>query len=241
MNEFDSATTVGQLVAEQPGRGRVFERYAIDYCCGGKQTLTQACAATGVDLQTIAGELEAADRAVEARPEGNLTQVPVPALVEHIESIHHGYLKRELPRLAMLVEKIATVHGGRHPELLEVRRIFLTVKNELDTHLMKEERVLFPMCRQLAEVDGSLNFHCGSVQNPIRMMEFEHDGHGEQLRRLRELTHGFEVPADGCNTYRVTMDGLREFEADMHTHIHKENNILFPRVLELSRRPPATH
>jgi regulator of cell morphogenesis and NO signaling len=229
MSHFDSTTTVGQLVTERPDRGRIFERYRIDYCCGGKKSLRDACAATGADLEAVVDALEAHDRTYGATGAIDWSRAPTLELVDHIEAVHHGFLKQELPRVAFLVDKVADVHGGRHPELVEVRRVFHDLKLEMETHMMKEEQVLFPMIRQLAR-GAADSFHCGSIRNPIRQMELEHDDAGAALSRLRTLTGDYQPPADACGSYRVMLEGLRGIEEDLHLHVHKENNILFPKV-----------
>jgi regulator of cell morphogenesis and NO signaling len=202
----------------------------IDYCCGGKKTLEAACAVKSLDLPVVVRELEAVD-AAGANTETDWTQAPLSQLADHIVATHHDYLRRELPRLEFLTDKVARAHGERHPELHQVRDIFAEFKAELDSHMVKEEHILFPMCRKLDTATEMPSFHCGSIANPIRVMESEHDSAGDALAALRELTHDFTPPADACNTYRVMLDSLRMLEADMHQHVHKENNILFPRAV----------
>jgi regulator of cell morphogenesis and NO signaling len=154
-------------------------------------------------------------------------------LVDHLEATHHRYLHGELPRLAALARKVEGVHGDRHPELRRVASTFTELHADLEPHLMKEERVLFPMIRELAGATTAPSFHCGSVDNPIRMMLLEHDRAGELLLELRDLTNGYQPPADGCASYQALYRGLEELEADTHLHVHKENNVLFPAVLAL--------
>jgi regulator of cell morphogenesis and NO signaling len=230
-----ATATVGQLVAERPARARVFERFGIDYCCGGKKPLTQACHEKGVDVNAVMQELSQADARPSAE-ERDWSKASLTELADHIEATHHQYLKAELPRLASLTQKVASVHGQRHPELIEVFQIFAEFKQELDAHLMKEEQILFPMIRQLEASAEPVQFHCGSIQNPIRVMVMEHDSAGDALQRMRELTQDYAVPADACNTYRAMLDALTQLEADMHQHVHKENNILFPRAVEAEVR-----
>lgn len=230
MSILDTQATVGQLVAERPGRSRVFERFDIDYCCGGKKPLEQVCREKGLDLETVASALAAQDAKGIDRDAIDWTTAPLGALADHIVAVHHEYLRQELPRLAGLVAKIADVHGKGHPELLEVRAVFNGLKEELEAHTDKEEQVLFPMIKQLETASEQPQFHCGSVNNPIRVMELEHDDAGAALERLRALTGDYEPPAEACNTYRATLAGLAELEANMHQHVHKENNILFPRA-----------
>src|SRR5262249_36156390 len=149
-------------------------------------------------------------------------------LVDHIVTSHHGYLREALPRLDMLIEKVVGAHAGQHPELLQLRGVFRSFQRELETHMFKEEHILFPMCRELERAGAHPRFHCGSSQNPVRVMTMEHDDAGNALAAMRQLTHDFTAPEDACITYRAMLDGLAELEQDMHRHVHLENNILFP-------------
>ncbi|MCE9591293.1 MAG: iron-sulfur cluster repair di-iron protein [Planctomycetes bacterium] len=230
MTTIDINTTVGDLVTQKPSRSRVFEDLGIDYCCGGKKPLAEVCKAKGLDPQTVLKVMLAGERTgAVGEAATDWSAAPLAALADHIEATHHAYLKRELPRLGGLVEKVARVHGGNHAELPEVARVFAALASEMTDHMAKEERVLFPMIRKLESSATRPSFHCGSIANPIRMMEMEHDSAGNALARLRELTRGYAAPSDACNTYRAMLDGLATLEADMHQHVHKENNILFPR------------
>lgn len=161
------------------------------------------------------------------------------ALVDHLEATHHRYLWNELPRLSELIDKIVGVHGGRHPELADVVGTFAQVRADLEPHLLKEERVLFPMIRELTTSPSSPSFHCGTLRNPISVMLSEHDAVGDLLARLRRLTNGYTPPADGCASYVACFTGLAELEADTHLHIHKENNLLFPMVVEMEAERAA--
>lgn len=246
MVEITSRATVGQLVAERPSRARVFEELGIDYCCGGKLPLEDACAERGLDVQNVVATLREADRQSEGSyDEAAWTDAPLGELIANIVDTHHAYLRRELPRLAGLTAKVHAAHGKRHPELAEVRRIFESLRAELDAHMMKEEQILFPLIRRMDSSPSLEAAHCGSVRNPIRVMEHEHDSAGAALAQMRRLTNDFTPPADGCNTYRATLDSLAQLESDLHAHIHKENNILFPRAIELeatlARTAPAPH
>jgi regulator of cell morphogenesis and NO signaling len=207
----------------------------VDYCCGGKKTLAEACHQRGIDPQAFLTQLE--DYATtETAPEVNLAALSLTELADHIERIHHAYLHTELPRLEKMVTKVAAVHGEKEPRLMQIKDIFLALSAELATHLMKEEQMLFPMIRQLEASDTLPTFHCGTIANPVRRMEFEHDEAGEALRELRQLTDDYTPPAWACNTYRALLDALATFEQDMHQHIHKENNVLFPRAMEMERQ-----
>lgn len=229
MTYLNLDVTVGELVAERAGRSRIFEELGIDYCCGGRKPLEQACAELGLDLQQVLQQLEESDR--EPVPdERDWTQAKMTELADHIEQTHHVYLRNELPRLTELTGKVGRVHGENHPELVEVNSVFLGLRAELESHMQKEEQILFPIIRELESADAARGFHCGSVNNPIRVMEHEHDNAGRALSRLRELTGGYQVPGDACGTYRAMLDALEHLEKDLHLHIHKENNILFPRA-----------
>lgn len=223
--------TIGELVRENPARSRVFERFSIDYCCGGKVPLHEACRARGLDPQRVEAEL--ARVSVEQAMPDDPASMGLGHLADHIEASHHAYLREELPRLDTLTEKVARVHGDAEPRLNEIRRVFVACRQELEAHMLKEERVLFPMIRELERADGPVTFHCGSLANPIRMMEHEHDQAGDAMSRFKELTDGYAPPDWACNTYRAMVDGLAALEQDMHQHVHKENNVLFPRALEV--------
>jgi regulator of cell morphogenesis and NO signaling len=219
----------------------VFQRHGIDFCCRGRRPLAAAAAEHGVDFDELRGELEAA----LAAPPGDSrdwTAAPVAELVGHIVDGYHAKLRRELPRIGELAAKAASVHGPRHPELVAVDETFRSLAAELEQHMVKEERILFPYLVSLeagAAPAGGSPF--GSVRAPIGMMEHEHDDAGRALDRLRELTGAYTAPDDACNTWRGLVHGLSELEEDLHRHIHLENNILFPRgeALEAERLAPG--
>ncbi len=222
---------VGHLVADRPERSRVFERYEIDYCCSGKRSLEDACRDRGLDPAAVLAELQTVD--ADATQEGVIpADMTMTELADHIEATHHVYLREELPRLQGLVDKVMTAHGKRYPWLEGVQSTYRDLVAELNPHMLKEEQILFPMIRELDSATVAPSLHCGSVSNPIGVMEHEHANAGAALRRLRELTSGFEVPEGGCDSFRAMVDGLRQLEADTHAHIHKENNVLFVRAAE---------
>ncbi len=233
MTEITPSMSVGQLVAERPSRARVFEQFGIDYCCGGRAALGDVCAKQGLDAQGVVAALGEADAALPASDETDWTRATLRELIANILDKHHAYLRRELPRLAKITAKVHTVHGERHPKLAEVRQLFDALHDELAAHLLKEEEILFPMIRSMEASQTVAASHCGSVQNPIRVMEYEHDSAGAAIAQMRTLTDDFTPPADGCESYRAMLDGFAELEADLHQHIHKENNILFPRATEM--------
>ena len=224
-------STIGQLVAERPARARVFQSFEIDFCCGGGKTVAEACKAKGINPKIVLDMIGIVDEKPSAE-ERDWTKATMTELCDDIESTHHDYLKRELPRLEFMARKVADRHGSHTPHLVELRDVFLGVKAELESHMQKEEQVLFPICRQMDTAKAAFPVHCGTVQNPIRVMIQEHDDAGGALERIRALTGGYVPPAEACNTYRAYFDGLAEFERDMHRHVHKENSVLFPKAVE---------
>jgi regulator of cell morphogenesis and NO signaling len=233
MLTLDPNLTVGDLVRQSPTRARVFEQLNIDYCCGGKVSLARACEKRGIDTGEVLKQLEVNDAINSAEDLVDADAMSLIELAEHIEETHHAYLREELPRLEFMTEKVSRVHGDKEPRLLRVREAFVALKAELEPHMMKEERVLFPIIRELEASASRPEFHCGSVANPIRQMEHEHDQAGDALAIIREATDDFLPPEWACNTYRAMLDSLEKLEADMHQHVHKENNVLFPKAIEL--------
>lgn len=233
MSTLNEQSPVGRWVAERPETSRLFEELQIDYCCGGDRPLEQACREQSLDPVQIVARLEqvAAPATDETTPDW--TTAPLSDLCDHIESTHHRFLKTELPRLDELIVKVLEAHGPAHPELNGVQQVFGRLRDELEPHMMKEERILFPAIRQLEQSVAAPQFPFGSVANPIRMMEHEHDVAGNALRDLRQLTGDYALPDDACNAYRNLLDGLAGLETDLHRHIHKENSILFPRAIEM--------
>jgi regulator of cell morphogenesis and NO signaling len=230
---FDVHTSVGQIVVEKPRLSQVFDRLGIDYCCRGSTSLSQACDAGGLDVADVLREITAfIDKPVQESPL-DPARLTSSALADHIVNQHHAFLRSILPALAAQLDKVVSVHAEHHPELRDVREVFLALKDELELHMMKEEKVLFPLIKELESATTLPSIHCGSVNNPIRVMVMEHADAGEALTRLRDLTGAFTVPDDACSTYRAVLRGLAELEADLHQHIHKENNILFPRAVAM--------
>ena len=225
---IDPQTTLGELITSHPDLARELERRSFDYCCGGARTLAEVSAELGLDAATVAAELAA----VATAPPAPWADLDAAALADHVESTHHAYLHEEMPRIAALAAKVRSVHGDNHAELAQVEATFTAFRSELDPHMAKEERVLFPLIRQLAAGEAP-PMPGGSIQVPISALIVEHDQAGELLERLRELTSGYAVPADGCASYAALYAALAEMEHDTHTHVHKENNRLFPMVVEL--------
>jgi regulator of cell morphogenesis and NO signaling len=232
--------TVREIALNQPSSIRVFEQFGIDYCCGGRKPLAIACTEQDLEIGAVLAALASA--ASEPSPElTDWNKSSLESLAAHIVSQHHEYVKRELPRLDTLAKKVVAAHGPNHSELTGIQSALQALDQELTQHLMKEEQMLFPYIAQLerALATGSAKPHgCfGTVANPIAMMMQEHDGAGELLAEIRQLSGNFTVPQDACPTYRAFYDGLREFEQDLHQHIHLENNILFPRAITMESSP----
>jgi regulator of cell morphogenesis and NO signaling len=228
--------TVREIALEQPTSIRVFEKFGIDYCCGGRKPLAEACAASNLEVDAVIAALEAAAQGPAAIGQ-DWKQAPLETLIAHIVAIHHAYVTAELPRLAMLAEKVVRRHGDTQVELPLIQIKLKQLDEELTQHLAKEEVVLFPYVTKLERAikDGGAKPHgCfGTVANPIAMMTSEHDAAGGLMADIRQLSNNFTTPLGACPTYHAFYDGLREFEQDLHQHIHLENNILFPRAIQL--------
>jgi regulator of cell morphogenesis and NO signaling len=230
----ETSKSVRELVMENPAAARVFERLGIDYCCGGNKSLEDACRAARVAVEDVTSAL---GENLLAPVDRDWQKTPLAELVQHIIDTHHAYTREEIKRLGPLIIKVISSHGANHPELLRVQSAFRELASELTTHMMKEEQILFPY---LVEMEAAVRSKrplppamFGTVQNPVRMMMMEHDSAGEELRELKKVTSGYAAPADGCITYETLYRALAAFEADLHQHIHLENNILFPRAVQL--------
>jgi regulator of cell morphogenesis and NO signaling len=227
--------TVRELALEVPGATRVFEKLKIDYCCGGGRNIAEACASVGVRLDELSRLLEEAGAAGDdAR---DLSTGPLSDLIRHILDTHHVYTREESARIQSLLDKVCSKHGGNHPELEEVRALFLKLDADLQPHLLKEEQILFPYILRLEAARGAGGMPpfapFGTVNNPVRMMMFEHDTAGDLLREIRAAASDFRAPEDACMSFRALYRALEDFEKDLHQHIHLENNVLFPRAVEL--------
>ena len=231
--------TLADLAATSLSAVRILEQHGLDYCCGGRQSFEEACQTKGLKPESIMREIDESDVATVAGRDW-LT-APLDELVKHIVTTHHEYLKLDLPVLGNRMEKVASVHGARDPEVLpRMAEVFSALRAEMEMHMRKEETILFPFIEQYgrAEVQGrpipSVPF--GSIANPIAMMEREHGSAGDALGEIRRLTNDFELPPYACSTVRALYQGLQVLESDLHIHIHLENNILFPRAIALETR-----
>ena len=234
MNAIYVHQTVGEIMARNPSLADVFESMGIDYCCGGTKSLIETCREKELEPRAVLARLRESDRGeAQSKSTADVSEMTVTDLVDHIEDTHHAYLRKELPRLAELARQVASRHGEKDPRLHRVQQTIGEMSVELWQHMQKEEQCLFPMIRQLQLGAQAPWVYCGTIANPIRQMEFEHDDAGAALSRLRELTDGFSPPTWACNTYRVLLNALAYFERDMHAHMHKENNVLFPNALRM--------
>lgn len=225
---IDLSMPVGQLVREFPQASRVFDRLGIDYCCGGKRSLNEACQLEKHNPQDVVAQLQTAIADHDICEDDDFPYLSMTEMCDEIEATHHEYLKAELPRLATLLTKVRQAHGTRYAWLADLEVAYQRLFQELVPHMFKEENILFPAIRQLEQRDPKPFFPFGSINNPIHMMEHEHREAGDALEQIREATSDFAIPNDACNTFRALLHGLRELESDLHRHIHKENNILFP-------------
>ena len=235
---YSANQTVGSIAAASPASLRVFERTGIDYCCGGKQSLQQASETANIPVEKLLAMIADAEHGPSV-PERQWNEAPARDLVAHIVRTHHAFVRTEIPRLEALLQKVTGKHGSAHKELTEIHETFSALAEELQQHLMKEERVLFPYIEQAeaaVEVDQAAPESCfGSVEFPISRMIADHDDAGGLLESIRTLSNNFALPEGACQSYAALYRGLEEFEQDLHRHIHLENNILFPRALELER------
>jgi len=231
MPRIDATMSLAEIVTMTPAAAPIFESLGLDYCCHGAETLEVAVGAADLDLDVTIARLEVAQGEADVAA-GDWTTLSLAALADHIESTHHAFLHDALPRLCGLAERVAEVHGERHPELTRVFELVWELRRDLEPHLMKEERMLFPMVRELDGAATVPDFHCGSITHPIRMMTMEHQATATMLEALRDATNDYTIPDDACASYHALYAALATLEADTHLHIHKENNVLFPAARE---------
>jgi regulator of cell morphogenesis and NO signaling len=240
---FDATKTVREYALEIPAATRVFEKLGIDYCCGGGKSLADACAQAGLVVEEVLGSLEISARSDEAFADEDWQSSSQAELIAHIVEKHHTFTREELERLEALLAKVCGVHGQNHPELFHIQDHFMKLRGELEPHMLKEERVLFPYIAQLEEAAVAKQAlpppPFGTVRNPVRMMMAEHDAAGYILGRMREISSDYSVPPDGCISYKTLFSALKALEADLHQHIHLENNLLFPRAAESEDMLPS--
>ena len=236
--------TLGQIAARDLRKVEIFKKYGLDFCCGGKQTVREACAKKGLDLEKVEAELKMASSNPVARPLPYNEWAP-DFLCDFIVNTHHRYVSKTLPDLLGYAKKVSRVHGEHHPELLRIYQLVQEINDEMTAHMMKEENILFPFIRKMfsATLDHS-SFqaaHFGTVQNPVAMMESEHEDVGGKMAEIRLLSGDYSLPEGACGSYSVLYRLLQEFEEDLHIHVHLENNILFPRAIALEKEIFSVH
>lgn len=233
--KIDRNITIGEMVADDFRTAAVFAKYGIDFCCKGDRTLEQVCEKKNVTPDELITMLESIGTVDSSGID--FKSWPLDLLADYVEKTHHRYVEEKTPTIQQFLDKLARVHGQRHPELIEINQIFNESARDLAAHMKKEELILFPFIKRMVKSKGGelapANF--GTVENPVTMMKEEHLVEGERFQRISELSNNYTVPEDGCNTYRVTFAMLQEFESDLHKHIHLENNILFPAAIELEK------
>lgn len=228
---------IGNIVAEDFRTAAIFKRHGIDFCCKGGRTIEEACSTKKMDPEKIYEELEILPKNEAATIDFN--SWPLDLLADYIEKTHHRYVEEKTQILQAFLEKLCKVHGERHPELFEINALFNESAHDLAAHMKKEELILFPFVRNMMKAKisgGSLPQPVfGTVENPVNMMQHEHTVEGDRFRKIAEITNEYQPPADACNTYKVAFAMLQDFENDLHKHIHLENNILFPRAIQLEK------
>lgn len=238
---ISAAKTVRELAVELPQATRIFEKLGIDYCCGGGKSLQDACVQARLPVDDVLKTLEQAGvPETKVSENGDWRQTTLRELAEHIVTKHHAYVRQEIPRLEKLLTKVVAVHGQNHPELAKVQGCFGSIAAELTSHMMKEEMVLFPYINELESATAAgrpaPRPAFGTIRNPIRMMEMEHEAAGDILEQIKTLTSSYTPPEEACFSYRTLFAALKDFETDLHQHIHLENNILFPRAEQLEEK-----
>jgi len=225
-------TIIGELVAADYRTAPVFKKYGIDFCCNGNRRIADACDSKKMDAAPLLDALHLVS-AQSSTPGADYNTWPPDLLADYIVKKHHRYVTARIQEIVPFLHKVAKVHGGHHPELKEVEELFEGCAAELTAHMHKEETILFPYICKLMDAEKMEKPPFGSVENPIRMMMHEHTTEGERFRKIAELTDNYTPPEGACNTYRVTLSLLQEFEEDLHLHIHLENNILFPKAIAM--------
>ncbi|MBX2990087.1 MAG: iron-sulfur cluster repair di-iron protein [Bacteroidetes bacterium] len=231
-------TTIKSIVTRDYRTAAIFEKYSLDFCCKGGVTIKEACSEKHINAELVLAELE---QLTKTLPEETLkySEWPIDKLVDHIVNVHHKYVREMTPVIYAHTQKVAMVHGHNHPEVIEIARHFEAVASDLQQHMMKEEHMLFPYMKAIVEAKrtngASIASPFGTIQNPIRMMEAEHQAAGDELYKVRTLSSNYVPPEDACTTYRVSFQELQQFERDLHQHVHLENNLLFPKAIALEQ------
>ncbi len=234
--------SLAQIVNNNHRAATVFEKYQLDFCCKGKRTLQQACQEKDLKIEDVVADLETTEQGKSDKASANYDQLSLAQLSEYIVMTHHSYVKKEMPQILTYLQKVASKHGERHPEMWKVFALFVAVKEEMEQHMQKEEQVLFPRIQETEKwvnEGKEMRINHTYLQVPINMMEQEHDHAGGMLAEINKLTNNYQPPADACTTYKLSFAALQAFEMDLHQHVHLENNILFPKAMQLFGIPAA--
>ena len=233
---LDHESKMKDIALSNPAARQVLEDAGLDYCCGGGQSLHDACLHTDVPAEEILKRLRENSKDVSP-DEANWTSAPLSDLTRHIRERHHRYVREAIARVQTLLDKVVTKHGENHPEITDIQRLFTEIGREMIIHMQKEEQILFPYIDALekaASTHGSMEppfFQ--TVRNPIHTMMKEHESAGELVKQIRKVSSEYKAPADACTSYKALYQDLQAFEADLHQHVHLENNIIFPRAVEM--------
>lgn len=236
--------TLAQIVTEKHQAASVFEKYHLDFCCKGKRPLSDALVEKQLSAEKVLNELNEVFTKNANNDAALFNYIHLSQLCDYIVGTHHAYVKQNLPQIYAYLEKVATKHGNRHPELNEIFKLFTELKDELTEHLFKEEKILFPRIKEIEKNFAERSSFSipvpGYIETPVSVMEHEHDKAGDLLEQIRIKTNDFTPPADACTTYRVAFALLQAFEADLHQHVHLENNILFPKAIKMVEQLSAS-
>ncbi len=233
--EITNSAIVGDLVAQDYRAASVFKLHEIDFCCNGNRSIAEVCETAEIDPKTLIEELSQATTKKEQQTT-DFKSWDNDLLADYIEKKHHRYVEKKIPEIKAYLSKVVKAHGDRHPELIEIEQLFTDSAHELLSHMKKEEMVLFPYVRNMAANPHANQSDFGTVQNPIDMMMQEHDTEGQRFRKISQLSNNYTPPSDACATYEVAFSMLKDFEEDLHLHIHLENNILFPKAIEAEQK-----
>jgi regulator of cell morphogenesis and NO signaling len=232
--------TLGEIAAKDLRKAEVFKKYGLDFCCGGKKTVKEACAEKGLDLTRVEQELQQSGKIVSSSRPVPYNEWSLDFLADYIVNTHHSYVKKVLPDIKAYAAKVSKVHGERHPELIPIYQLVEEIYREMTSHMAKEENILFPYIKDLViEKNNATSLSSskfGSIKNPVTMMEMEHETAGNIMKEIRHLSHDYKLPEDACASYSLLYRMLNEFEEDLYLHVHLENNILFPKAVELEKQ-----
>lgn len=236
LSEGAKSETIGSLVAEDFRKAEVFKKFGLDFCCGGKNTVKEACDKKGIDFKIVEKELDLIDQKPKTR-EGDYINWKLDFLIDYILNNHHAYVTNTLPFILELSNKVSNVHGDSHPELIKINEILKSINSDLKYHMLNEEQKLFPYVKELVKLENSgSKIDTLSLEPYLSTMEVEHETVGNLLNVINKLTNGYSIPVDACNSFKVLYGNLEEFEMDLHQHVHLENNILFPKALLLEEK-----